>query len=75
MVSGKTNHCGGGEQPNDFYPYVFLYYIVIQVSGDPTKEQTEEITSLWQTGLRNNHILADRFLLEPNRAIFMFKVS
>lgn len=47
--------------------------IFVTVSGNPTRDETEELTSLWQTGLWNNHIQADRFLLEDNRAIFMFK--
>lgn len=46
-----------------------------QVSGNPTRDETEELTSLWQTGLWNSHIQADRFLLEDDRAIFMFKVT
>ena len=45
------------------------------MSGNPTREETEEITSIWQTGLWNSHIQADRFLLEDDRAIFMFKVK
>jgi hypothetical protein len=51
---------------------ISLYF---QVSDNPTRDETEEITSLWQTGLWNSHIQADRFLLEDDRAIFMFKVS
>ena len=53
--------------------YYFPFFA--QVSGNPTREQTEEVTSLWQTGLWNSHIQADRFLLEDDRAIFMFKVK
>lgn len=37
------------------------------------KQETEEITALWQASLQNNHIIADRFLIDDNRAIFMFK--
>ncbi len=57
--------------------YIFLKIISLyfQVSDNPTRDETEEITSLWQTGLWNSHIQADRFLLEDDRAIFMFKVS
>ena len=50
-------------------------FINVQVSGSPTRDETEELTSLWQTGLWNSHIQADRFLLEDDRAIFMFKVG
>ncbi|CAH1406563.1 unnamed protein product [Nezara viridula] len=43
------------------------------VSGNPTREETETITKLWQTSLWNNHIQAERYLVEDNRAIFLFK--
>ena len=55
--------------------YFYGYFINVQVSGSPTRDETEELTSLWQTGLWNSHIQADRFLLEDDRAIFMFKVG
>jgi len=45
----------------------------VTVSGDPTKEQAEEISKLWQTSLWNNHIQAERYMIDTNRAIFMFK--
>lgn len=45
----------------------------VSVSGNPTKQETEEITSIWQTSLMNNHISVDRFLIGDNRAIFSFK--
>lgn len=32
----------------------------VSVNGNPTKEETEELTKLWQTGLWNNHIQAER---------------
>merc|ERR1712146_559186 len=38
-----------------------------------TKEEVEEITSIWQTGLYNSHIHLDRYPLDENRCIFMFK--
>lgn len=45
----------------------------VTVSGNPTKEEAEEITKLWQTSLWNNHIQAERYMIDDNRAIFMFK--
>jgi hypothetical protein len=36
------------------------------------KEETEEVTSLWQTGLFNNHVNAERFLIEDDRVMFLF---
>ena len=45
-----------------------------QVKGNPTKQEAETITSIWQTGLWNSHIHCDRYPLDDNRFIFMFKV-
>lgn len=44
----------------------------VSVSGKPSKKETEEITSLWQTSLKNAHINAERYIVDDNRAIFMF---
>lgn len=44
----------------------------VAVSGGPTREETEQLTSLWQTSLRNNHINAERYIVDDNRAIFMY---
>jgi hypothetical protein len=32
----------------------------VSVDGNPTREETEEITKLWQSSLWNNHIQAER---------------
>lgn len=45
----------------------------VSVIGNPTKEEAEEVTKLWQTSLWNNHIQAERYMIDDNRAIFMFK--
>jgi hypothetical protein len=45
----------------------------VSVSGNPDKIEAEEITKLWQTSLWNNHIQAERYMIDTNRAIFMFK--
>uniref|UniRef100_A0A336LFK9 CSON001782 protein n=1 Tax=Culicoides sonorensis TaxID=179676 RepID=A0A336LFK9_CULSO len=44
----------------------------VTVSGSPTREESEQITSIWQTSLRNNHLIAERYMVDDNRAIFMF---
>ena len=49
-------------------------WINLQVKGNPTKQESETITSIWQTGLYNSHIHCDRYPLDDNRYIFMFKV-
>lgn len=45
----------------------------VSVTGNPTRNEAEEITKLWQTSLWNNHIQAERYMIDDNRAIFMFK--
>lgn len=45
----------------------------VQVDGKLTRDETEEITKLWQASLWNNHIQAERYLVDNNRAIFLFK--
>ena len=45
----------------------------VTVAGEPTRDQTEKVTALWQTSLQNNHVIAERFIIADNRAIFMFK--
>lgn len=45
----------------------------VSVNGNPKKEETEDLTKLWQSSLWNNHIQAERYLIDDNRAIFMFK--
>jgi len=44
----------------------------INLSGSPTKNDAEDLTSLWQGALRNNHIQAERYVIEDARAIFLF---
>ncbi|XP_022207028.1 LDLR chaperone boca isoform X2 [Nilaparvata lugens] len=45
----------------------------VQVDSDATRDETEELTKFWQTSLWNNHIQAERYLVDDNRAIFLFK--
>lgn|ERR1712135_82667 len=45
----------------------------VQVSGQPTRNEAEELTKLWQSSLWNNHIQAEKFMVDDNRAIFMFR--
>lgn len=45
----------------------------VSVSGSPSKQETEEITGIWQSSLMNSHIVAERFVISEDRAIFMFK--
>ncbi|XP_014367286.2 LDLR chaperone boca [Papilio machaon] len=45
----------------------------VSVANKPSKARTEELTKIWQTSLWSNHIQAERYLIDDDRAIFMFK--
>ena len=45
----------------------------VKVTDFVDRDETEEISSLWQTGLYNNHVQAERFLIEDDRVMFMFR--
>ncbi|XP_041356246.1 LRP chaperone MESD-like [Gigantopelta aegis] len=41
------------------------------VSGDPTEKETETITALWQSSMFNAHLEMQRYIVGPNRVLFM----
>ena len=45
----------------------------VRINNFKSREETEEVTSLWQTGLYNNHVQAERFVIEDDRVMFMFR--
>ncbi|GBP91808.1 LDLR chaperone boca [Eumeta japonica] len=45
----------------------------VSVANKPSKARTEELTKIWQSSLWSNHIQAERYLIDDDRAIFMFK--
>ncbi|VVC89316.1 LDLR chaperone boca [Leptidea sinapis] len=45
----------------------------VTVANKPSRARTEELTKIWQTGLWSNHIQTERYLVDDDRAIFMFK--
>ncbi|XP_034831785.1 LDLR chaperone boca [Maniola hyperantus] len=45
----------------------------VTVANKPSRARSEELTKIWQTGLWSNHIQAERYLIDDDRAIFMFK--
>lgn len=45
----------------------------VTVSGNPDRKKADEITKIWQTSLWNNNIQAENYMIDDNRAIFMFK--
>ncbi|XP_026327497.1 LDLR chaperone boca [Hyposmocoma kahamanoa] len=45
----------------------------VTVANKPSRARTEELTKIWQASLWSNHIQAERYLIDDDRAIFMFK--
>ncbi|XP_076060015.1 LDLR chaperone boca [Oratosquilla oratoria] len=45
----------------------------VKVKDIYSRENAEEVTKLWQSALWNSHIQAERYMIDGNRAIFMFK--
>ena len=45
----------------------------VTINGKPTRKETEDLTGIWQMSLLNTHISVQRFVIDDNRAIFMFK--
>uniref|UniRef100_A0A0B7B7I0 LDLR chaperone MESD n=1 Tax=Arion vulgaris TaxID=1028688 RepID=A0A0B7B7I0_9EUPU len=43
------------------------------VSGNPTEQETEKISSLWHSSLFNAHIETQRYVVGDNRVLFMLK--
>ena len=38
-----------------------------------SRQETEEVSSLWHTAMYNAHIQGERFMIEDNRVMFMFR--
>ncbi|KAI8037281.1 hypothetical protein M5D96_010032 [Drosophila gunungcola] len=48
----------------------------VSVTGNPTREEGDAITKLWQTSLWNNHIQAERYMTAPvNRVVLRLLCS
>ncbi|XP_011502178.1 PREDICTED: LDLR chaperone boca isoform X1 [Ceratosolen solmsi marchali] len=45
----------------------------VDVNPELTQSEADNILSIWQTSLQNNHIIAERFPIDQKRAIFMFR--
>lgn len=48
----------------------------VKVAGNPTRQETEELTKVWQSSLWNNHIPAERlaiFYITKNSYQCVFK--
>lgn len=44
----------------------------VKVKSKYSRDEVEEFTKLWQGSLHNNHIQAERYMVDDQRAIFMF---
>ncbi|KAH0950710.1 hypothetical protein HN011_001863 [Eciton burchellii] len=44
----------------------------VDIRSDVSEEQAEIIMRIWQSSLRNNHIIAERYPINTKRSIFMF---
>lgn len=47
--------------------------IFVNLKDGIPKDEVNRLTGLWQTSLLNNHIVSERYPLDDNRAIYMFK--
>ncbi|CAF4893624.1 unnamed protein product, partial [Rotaria socialis] len=43
------------------------------VSGSPTRRETEEITQIWWSGLKNALYDVNRFVIDDNRILLLLK--
>jgi hypothetical protein len=45
----------------------------VTVSGKPTRDESERITTIWQSSLFNANYEVQRYMVEDDKAIFMLK--
>lgn len=45
----------------------------VDTNDEMSPEDADVIMRIWLTSLQNNHIIAERFPIEPRRSIFMFR--
>ena len=45
----------------------------VTIANNPTREQTEALTTRWEVGLTNSHMHCKRFVVDNDRAIFVFE--
>jgi len=45
----------------------------VDVAPELSEEEADTIMKIWQTSLQNNHIVAERYPIEPKRSVFMFR--
>ncbi|XP_002155517.1 LDLR chaperone boca isoform X1 [Hydra vulgaris] len=47
--------------------------IFANVAGNPSRKETETVSALWQTSLRNNQIQVQRYVISDNRVLFQLE--
>jgi len=45
----------------------------VRMNGVAGKEEADQLSSVWQVGLQNNHIQAERYAIEDDRVLYMFR--
>merc|ERR1712088_1110965 len=45
---------------------------ISKIKNPRDRDEVAEISSLWQTGLMNNHVTSERFQIEDDRVMFLF---
>ncbi|KAL2729396.1 LDLR chaperone boca [Vespula squamosa] len=45
----------------------------VDVMENISQEQAEIIMRIWQSSLQNNHIIAERYPIDPKRSVFLFR--
>ena len=48
---------------------------MFKVDGNPTRRESEDLCGIWEWGLWNDHVHADRFMLGDDTCAYLFKVS
>ncbi|XP_033339299.2 LDLR chaperone boca [Megalopta genalis] len=45
----------------------------VDINEDVSTEEADVIMKIWQTSLQNNHIIAERYLIDQKRCVFLFR--
>eukprot|EP00117_Sycon_ciliatum_P031612 scpid69748/ scgid24686/ LDLR chaperone MESD; Mesoderm development candidate 2; Mesoderm development protein len=47
--------------------------VFVKIGSNPTKKESEDLTARWEEGLRNGGLLAQRYIISDDKAIFMLQ--
>ena len=48
--------------------------MLVTVSGEPSQQETDDLTLLWEMGLQNNHIEVTRYPIEQDRVMLQVQI-